>query len=164
MNWQFISTLGELRNRHLKKVEKTFTIMNAVGSLFGFILMATGIKFALDSFVKSGEYGIEYLRSGIIAMVIILFILLQLLFCSGIYLSRNRGLSNWLVAGFGLTSFFFVAIPLMHEGRQLKLISDISTTDVEKYCSYFPQDLEREAPKWIREIFMLASRYDNVAE
>ena len=52
----------------------------------------------------------------------------------------------------------------MHEGRQLKQVASVTEADVKEYCSYFPQDIDEKAPKWIREIFMLAARYDDVAE
>ena len=140
-------------------------MLNAVGSLFGLLILITGLRFAYGSFLSHGKYGMEYLRSGIVAMVIILFILLQTLFCCGVVISNNRKISKWMLIAFGLVTFFFVSIPLMHEGSQLKKIASVTELDLKRYC-FHRNDLHQyqKTPKWIREIFMVAARYDDVAD
>ena len=82
----------------------------------------------------------------------------------GMCLSTRR-LAPWpLYTFYGFSILMFIAIPLLSEGSQLMEISRIEKAEVDLYCSLFAQDIQRIAPKWAREIFMISSRYDDLTE
>lgn len=156
--------LRQIRNSHIARYESAFGFLNVLGAILGWILLILGCKFAYNGVLVNGRFGLERLRGAVVLLIFFMFLLIEVFMAIGMCLSTRRGAPWPLVSFYAASILLFIAIPLFAEGSELLKISRINEADADLYCSLFPQDFDRFAPKWTREIFMISSRYDDVTE
>ena len=57
-----------------------------------------------------------------------------------------------------------MTLPLLSEGNQIVQVGRLDLSKIDQYCQMSPSQLYEQAPKWTREIFLVAKRYDDVSE
>lgn len=162
--YQLYSDFKKFRNKYLIYYEGATAFLLSSLVIMGVLLLALGFKFLFNGFIVNGHFAFERLRAGLLALVIIMFLIIEIAACFGLIHVKRRGMPIVFVIGFGFCVFFFLALPLLAEGSKLLEIARLDDATIDKYCNASSKKSLQDAPVWTRTIFDIAHVYDDVTE
>lgn len=93
-------------------------------------------------------------------LVVFYMFLIPAFACTGIILARKRSCNSAVLALWGFSIFFFLAIPLMAEGSVYLAIDNISSETIEEICAKNSTQVNEEYDRMTRALYMSAQRFD----
>ena len=153
-----------VRNQELAGVEKCFKLLCIILIVLGFGLVISGSTFISHDLISKGHFGLDKLKLMAAALIVAYILITWVFGCVGIAMSMNRGCPVFCVAVYGTCIFFFVAIPLMAEGRALRALKRVDDAELDELCDMPSKQLRDEHGRMVVSFIEFAHRFDKMSE
>lgn len=126
------------RNKVIYSVESAFFIVSLIMFLNSILMLALGINLTgADTFVQYGKTFEKLIHDAFIYIMFMFIFLVSIAFIGG-FISLDRMMPSWCVAGYGIVVFFLTCLPCLVEGGILLDISQIKPTQLDQMCEINP--------------------------
>jgi hypothetical protein len=137
--WNTIRVIRELRDKNLAYIEKYFYVMGGLVCILAMILALEGSQLVNHDLVINGRMGFSRVRAGLILFIVFLSLFVFAISMFTIAITSKPQAPALFTAMFGVTTFFFGAIPLMAEGDSILALSRVHNTTLDLMCDLNPR-------------------------
>ena len=154
--WSTLQVVRELRDKNIKYIEKYFYVMGGLVCILAMILALEGSQLVNHDFVINGRMGFSRVRAGLILFIIFLSFFVFAISMFTIALTAKPQAPALFTMMFGVTTFFFGAIPLIAEGDSILALSRVHNTTLDLMCDLNPRQLREKTNKYTYAMFEMA--------
>ena len=158
-----LSRMKTVRNHFLRPIEVVFLLFNCLLFAFGWIILICGVLLLSNEQMQKGQYGFEKLKGGVVLFLLFFLIFISAMAAVGVLIGQRRECHASVLLIYGVSVFFFGAIPLLVEGSEILKFTSIAESDYKLMCNLTLEEIE-DKPRWMRQFVQTAYRFDLMSE
>lgn len=138
--------------------------MGGLVCILAMIMALEGQALVKHDFVINGRMGFARVRAGLILFLVFLCIFVFAISMFTIALTAKPHAPALFTMMFGVTTFFFGAIPLIAEGDSILALSRVHNTTLDLMCDLNPRQLREKTNKYTYAMFEMAHHMDDTTQ